>query len=178
MKNRKTLVENIWVTYIYLWQNPHCGCRCVMPIAIQTHNIHHISIIYLIVKRLGQFFKMLFHSLMMFTTKVILLYETGPIQLIYHQHCEYWWPGALAPRLTTHSCILRCLRVKRFTRVWDKEIINFFQTCTTKTAKKLCPGNSVFLNWFILMQIFQYRNSQYKYEISMVYCKKDVTPVH
>ena len=25
------------------------------------------------------------------------LYETGPIQWMFSQHCGYWWPGALAP---------------------------------------------------------------------------------
>ena len=43
------------------------------------------------------FFKMWFHFLMLFTLCAIVLYETGPIQWMFSQHCGYWWPGALAP---------------------------------------------------------------------------------
>ena len=43
---------------------------------------------------------------------VVFLYETGPIQWMFNQHWGYWWPGALAAVLTTHSCVSRCLRVK------------------------------------------------------------------
>ena len=42
------------------------------------------------------FFQMLFYSLMMFTINVIPLYETGPTQWIFNQHCGYWWSGASA----------------------------------------------------------------------------------
>ena len=43
-----------------------------------------------------------------------ILYETGPIQWMFSQHCGYWWPGALAVAtvLTTHPCVSRCLKVK------------------------------------------------------------------
>ena len=27
----------------------------------------------------------------------IFLYETGPIEWMFSQHCGYWWPGAIAP---------------------------------------------------------------------------------
>ena len=43
------------------------------------------------------FFKMWFHFLMLFTLCAMILYETGPIQWLFSQHCGYWWPGALAP---------------------------------------------------------------------------------
>ena len=52
----------------------------------------------LTLKWLGHFFfKMWFHFLMLFTLCAIVLYETGPIQCMFSQHCGYWWPGALAP---------------------------------------------------------------------------------
>ena len=35
--------------------------------------------------------------LMLYTINAISLYETGPIQWMFNQHCGYWWPGALAP---------------------------------------------------------------------------------
>ena len=38
---------------------------------------------------------------MLFTLCAIFLYETGPIQWMFSQHCGYWWPGALAPDIIT-----------------------------------------------------------------------------
>ena len=46
---------------------------------------------------LNPFIKMWFHFFMLFTLCAIVLYETGPIQWMFSQHCGYWWPGALAP---------------------------------------------------------------------------------
>ena len=40
------------------------------------------------------FFKTWFNFLILFTLCVIVLYETGPIQWMFSQHCGYWWPGA------------------------------------------------------------------------------------
>ena len=52
----------------------------------------------------------------MFHVAVIFLYETDQKQLIFGQHCEYQWPGALAPehqytpmhfQLFLDPCVLR-----------------------------------------------------------------------
>ena len=56
-----------------------------------------------------------FHFLMLFTLCAIFLYETGPIQRMFSQHCGYWWPGALGPGqvatvLTMHPCVSQCWR--------------------------------------------------------------------
>ena len=79
------------------------------------------------VKWLGHFFfKMWFHFLMLFNLCAIFLYETGPIEWMFSQHCGYWWLGALAPGhwsvatvLTTHPCVSRCLRVNP----WPSSIV-------------------------------------------------------
>ena len=44
---------------------------------------------------------------MLFTLCAIVLYETGPIQWMFSQHCGYWWPGALAPGHQQPQCWLR-----------------------------------------------------------------------
>ena len=51
---------------------------------------------------------------MLFTLcAIFFIYETGPIQWMFNQRCEYWWPGAsVATVLTTHPCVSQCLRVK------------------------------------------------------------------
>ena len=57
---------------------------------------------------------MLFYFLMVFTINVIPLYETGPMQLIFNQHCGYWCfstRASVATVLSMPSCISRRLRV-------------------------------------------------------------------
>ena len=52
----------------------------------------------LTLKRLGHFFQnvILFSNVVHYKWN-FFLYETGPIQWVFNQHCGCWWPGALAP---------------------------------------------------------------------------------
>ena len=63
---------------------------------------------------------------MLFTISVIhvhiFLYETGPIQWMFSQHCGYWWLGALAAGHSSHGvkyAPMRFLVLKQGShRVW------------------------------------------------------------
>ena len=43
------------------------------------------------------FFKMQWYFLIVFPITVMFIYEIGPIQWIFSQHCGYWWPDTLTP---------------------------------------------------------------------------------
>ena len=66
-------------------------------------------------KQLGNFYKCDF-----------MLYETGPMQWIFSQHCGYWWPGALATGhqllqcWVTHPCVSSSLWIQLPT-VWHSK---------------------------------------------------------
>ena len=79
-------------SHLFYFQTHYVAAsRC--PSAIDLSLIH-----------LGHFFsKKQFYFLMLFTINVILLYKAGPIQWMCHQHCGCWWPGALAPGISSHS---------------------------------------------------------------------------
>ena len=55
-------------------------------------NIYHIFT----PKQLGHFYKNVI-LISMFAVNAYNFDENGPLQLIFSQHCGYWWPGALAP---------------------------------------------------------------------------------
>ena len=70
---------------------------------------------------------------MLYALSVTFLYETGPIQWMFNQHCGCWWPGALAPGtrasvlvvtvLTALPCVSQCLGVNLIFVTW-KHLFN------------------------------------------------------
>ena len=58
---------------------------------------HDLGLNELTLKWLGLFFKSYSYFLILYTISAIFLYETGPIQWMFNQHCGCWWPGASAP---------------------------------------------------------------------------------
>ena len=86
-----------WHHKLSLWQPP------APPVAkelaswlLLDFNIHHWKLLTL--KWLGHFFSkcdFIFWCCLPYVQ--YFLYETGPIQWMFSQHCGYWWPGALAP---------------------------------------------------------------------------------
>ena len=113
--------SDYWGTALYAWlvmvnlllmldAGPHTSLHIQFAILHLWHGwsqfiaslsgvILHLQQFGLTLKWLGHFFfKIWFHFLMLFILCAIFLYETGPIQWMFSQHCGYWWPGgALAP---------------------------------------------------------------------------------
>ena len=100
----------------------------------------------------GLVFKMWFHFLRLFTLCAIFLYETGPIEWMFSQHCGYWWPSSIrasvATVLTTHPCVSRCLRINP----WPSGIV-FAYVCVMYVCLSVCV--CVSHKWVHVMTVLQ-----------------------
>ena len=65
---------------------------CATWTIVEDYTLNN-SVIYIYI----YIFKMEPYLLILFPVPVIFLYETGPMQSIFSQHCGYWRPGVLPP---------------------------------------------------------------------------------
>ena len=79
-------------------------------------------------------FKVLFHSLNMFTINTTPLCESGPVQCIFNQLCGYWWPGwcfstraSVGIVLRTQSWVSRHVRVNYYQNYSAHEGLGFIE---------------------------------------------------
>ena len=86
---------------------------------------------------------------------MIFLYETGPIQWLFSQHCEYWCPGALvATVLSMHPCVSCCLWVNS---LWPSDAIWRQRSWSTLVQVMACclTAPSHYLNqcWLMICEV-------------------------
>ena len=83
-------------------------CRSDLRLAFDIATVW--SVVVLTMKQPGTSFQNAFLFLKLFPIHVVFLFETGPIQWIFNQHCGYSWPITLALGLRQlQCCIMFCI---------------------------------------------------------------------